>query len=117
MKMSGRALGTKPSSFILHASSFQRHPTAVVAHAGLGRPVAKRKAERNAPPLSAFQPFSLSAFRAPLAHPCRHRLRREAEVFGDLLGGGGVAEGVDADDEGVVVHVLVPAAGTAGLDG
>src|SRR6266849_3148382 len=41
----------------------------------------------------------------------------EAEVLGDLFVRSGGAEAIDADDQRVVVYVLVPAGGAAGLDG
>src|SRR5947209_137813 len=53
---------------------------------------------------------------APVADSCRHLLGREAEVLGDLLVRGAGAEVVDADHQGVVVDVLVPAGRTARLD-
>src|SRR6266513_223311 len=54
---------------------------------------------------------------APGANLLRHLLRREPEVLGDGLVRRGGAEAVDADDQRVVVEVLVPAVGAAGFDG
>src|SRR5438094_6825574 len=64
-----------------------------------------------------YQHGGLKTAAPPLPDALRHLRRCEAEVLGDLFVRSGGAEAIDADDQRVAVHVLVPAGGAAGLDG
>src|SRR5258708_9778952 len=63
-------------------------------------------------PRAGYQPLTSLAPRQNLRLHC---FRREAEVLDELLVRRGVTEGVDADQQRIVVRVLEPAARTPGF--